>query len=485
MSSSKVEQHPASPSPPKKSTRSQSPRAKERRRLQNRIAQRNHRRKLKERAAGTDESASPEERLSRSCSASSDTSSRHSSPRDSGAMESTFLAEYMLTGDSSAWANLDLALVYPMPSTMDAAASAFDPACFMSLAPECTCNGVTGPCAHHLDDFQERFVNMMAAPLPPPPHPPLAPSPSLAPVPAAPDDPMFMQPMSFEAAGGNELYDLPVSRGPHPSQHGRTLSRHSRSRSQSVQQARRRKRSATMALPLSQIAASVTPSHSPEVARAASSPALSPIDAEAANASAANSVRFKAVLDFVRNAGFQDFDSMVTSYYTTQFEKNSLADVSQRASRGRRLHKLLHDLHESSNRWSKWESRGFKDSVMQSARRICVAEMDKVAQDHPREQERYPVPAFDGLGNDNESVMSTDKDRNAGLSSLGLSASSHLTVPDDMETLQDEAPNVWSILTEMAGPDGLQCDQVSQSVLESLVQARRSQKTKLNPFVGT
>ena len=48
------------------------------------------------------------------------------------------------------------------------------------------------------------------------------------------------------------------------------------------------------------------------------------------------------------------------------------------------------------------------------------------------------------------------------------------TMPENVEAaVQDEAPNLWSLFTELAGPQGLYCDRVSQGVLALLINGRR------------
>ncbi|KAL8764129.1 MAG: hypothetical protein Q9184_000271 [Pyrenodesmia sp. 2 TL-2023] len=101
---------------------------------------------------------------------------------------------------------------------------------------------------------------------------------------------------------------------------------------------------------------------------------------DANDAQATSTARFNTILEAVRAAGFPDFDHMVTAYYTTSFEKSSIPDMAQRASRGRRLAKVVKDVHESSKRWPRWEARGFRESTMENAKAICVNEIEKVAQ---------------------------------------------------------------------------------------------------------
>ena len=60
---------------------------------------------------------------------------------------------------------------------------------------------------------------------------------------------------------------------------------------------------------------------------------------------------------------------MVAAYYTSSFEKSSVPAMAQRASRSRRLAKMLREMHESSERWPSWEARGFRESALESARK--------------------------------------------------------------------------------------------------------------------
>lgn len=97
-----------------------------------------------------------------------------------------------------------------------------------------------------------------------------------------------------------------------------------------------------------------------------------------------DTTRFNTILEAVRAAGFPEFDSMVTAYYTTAFEKSSIPDMAQRASRGRRLTKVVKDVHESSKRWPRWEARGFRESTMESASTSCFACPSKFSLPGPR-----------------------------------------------------------------------------------------------------
>ena len=92
-------------------------------------------------------------------------------------------------------------------------------------------------------------------------------------------------------------------------------------------------------------------------------------------ASETDTARFKTILESVNAAGFADFDRMVAAYYTTSFDKGSVPEMAQRASRGRRLGKVVKDVHKSSRRWPRWEARGFRESAMESASKFACLDI--------------------------------------------------------------------------------------------------------------
>jgi hypothetical protein len=73
--------------------------------------------------------------------------------------------------------------------------------------------------------------------------------------------------------------------------------------------------------------------------------------------------RLGIVFEAMRNAGFQDFDTMAVAYYTAHLEKSSVPAMLQCASRSRRLKPMLQELQENSRKWPRWESRGLHESI--------------------------------------------------------------------------------------------------------------------------
>lgn len=150
---------------------------------------------------------------------------------------------------------------------------------------------------------------------------------------------------------------------------------------------------------------------------------------------------------------------MVAVYYTATFERNSLAEISQRASRRRRLLKLVQSLYESSNHWSKWESRGLRDSIMKDARElsynsqnipgaapdisvvesIYIDELESVTKDHALSPRRSSMNTPEKSWRCHNDTTSSERD--AGHRRLGPSLLSSLAaLTNDTDTLfQDEA----------------------------------------------
>jgi hypothetical protein len=267
----------------------------------------------------------------------------------------------------------------------------------------------------------------------------------------------------------------------------------------------------------------------------------SPGDAANLAASATNTSRFKAILTFVRAAGFADFDSMVTSYYTSTFQKNSVAELAQRSSRGRKIANVLESLQKSSSKWTVWESRGYREKTVESAQGIYTQELDHVIRKARRRQQHHQ----NGM-QASQDVMMYDGELNSEASSasgLGLgSISSVGAVPEEMQRVfQDnvshpvflgaqvasphlslillgsdpfalqhvvsssvslllcfssllfsntlgsplpclpvltwtvmQLPNLWALLTELAGTNNMHCDRVALASLLLLYNARQN-----------
>ena len=85
--------------------------------------------------------------------------------------------------------------------------------------------------------------------------------------------------------------------------------------------------------------------------------------------------RLEYVLQCAHNVGFENFDSMMSKYYTTDFEHNSGISNEQCLSRNRRLPGVLAELRKHSKNWTMWERQGYLQEILKTAQDIYVAEI--------------------------------------------------------------------------------------------------------------
>ena len=90
--------------------------------------------------------------------------------------------------------------------------------------------------------------------------------------------------------------------------------------------------------------------------------------------------RFGYVLDQAREVGFDNFDALVSTYYTADFRNSPDLSNEQRLSRMRRLPDLLAAVRDSSTRWTQRERQGYQDEILKSGENILSAECSKFSQ---------------------------------------------------------------------------------------------------------
>ncbi|GAP88119.2 putative transcriptional regulator [Rosellinia necatrix] len=88
--------------------------------------------------------------------------------------------------------------------------------------------------------------------------------------------------------------------------------------------------------------------------------------------------RFEYVLGHAQRAGFDSFDSMALHYYARNFHPNSALSLEQRLSRTRRVPELLAELRKQSETWGTWQRRGYQDEIVKAAEEICAAECNEL-----------------------------------------------------------------------------------------------------------
>ncbi|KAF2970438.1 hypothetical protein GQX73_g3100 [Xylaria multiplex] len=101
--------------------------------------------------------------------------------------------------------------------------------------------------------------------------------------------------------------------------------------------------------------------------------------------------QFEYVLGCAQRVGFDSFDTMALHYYTRNFHPASALALEQRLSRNRRLPELLAELRKQSTTWNPWQRRGYQDEILKAAEEICAIEYSGFHK-------------ADGNGSENESV---------------------------------------------------------------------------------
>ncbi|KAI0430088.1 hypothetical protein F5Y09DRAFT_356278 [Xylaria sp. FL1042] len=87
--------------------------------------------------------------------------------------------------------------------------------------------------------------------------------------------------------------------------------------------------------------------------------------------------QFEYVLNCAQHAGFDSFDTMALHYYTRNFHPGSALALEQRLSRNRRLPELLAELRKQSTTWSELQRRGYQDEALKAAEEICTMELNQ------------------------------------------------------------------------------------------------------------
>ncbi|KAF5592500.1 Basic-leucine zipper (bZIP) transcription factor [Fusarium pseudocircinatum] len=84
--------------------------------------------------------------------------------------------------------------------------------------------------------------------------------------------------------------------------------------------------------------------------------------------------RFQNIMECVGTMGFESFDDLVTSYYADEFEEASKLFHEQRFSRIRRLPGVFAEILEGSRRWEPSERRGLGEEVLKEAEAVLMLE---------------------------------------------------------------------------------------------------------------
>ncbi|CAI6338800.1 unnamed protein product [Periconia digitata] len=417
--------------PPKKSGRSTSPRAVEARRLQNRLAQRNHRRRLRE--SNQESESIPQDAENESMSSDghphhhqpthsrseSDLSLEHHPPLipDYSLAESIPGGPQSISGTSTSAISLlahdsqgtdDLSL-QQMNANMAQSQSTF-------MAHNCGCNGITGPCAAHVEMiWAQSSVSTSSS----------SQGQNFSRPPSRPDPPKSSNESSppFPHTGSGNLDNVAL----HP----------------------------TFINEFSTNIANSAVSTNDLWSNTKNTPAVTE-----------ETRRFEMVLEMVRTAGFQDLESMMGAYYTSQFEQDSLPAMAQSTSRSRRLKSLLKEISDSSTSWPRWQSRGFYEVVANMTASICTDEMDQIGGSNPYMS--HPTTSHDDLRRMIIALERLVKDTEA-------HKLHHHKQMGVMEAIPDTMPHLWALLTETAGGSSVYCERIIKAVLLILLHARNAE----------
>lgn len=84
--------------------------------------------------------------------------------------------------------------------------------------------------------------------------------------------------------------------------------------------------------------------------------------------------RLESLLERVEDAGFENFDSLVTAYYSLTFPESSPLYIEQSLSRERRLSRVIWEIFRSSSQWAVREREGFNEEITKISESILITE---------------------------------------------------------------------------------------------------------------
>lgn len=142
--------------------------------------------------------------------------------------------------------------------------------------------------------------------------------------------------------------------------------------------------------------------------------------------------RLEYVLSCTRAAGFESFDALVTAYYNGNFEDSSPLAIEQRLSRNRGLPSVVADVFRDARRWSDWERRGFDEELLKTTESMLVSE---------GEDSRSSLESI-------LSLLSAPQNGSGGGGGdgSGTSMSQAQATLAMKKVMQNELPNLWALM---------------------------------------
>ncbi|UPX18774.1 uncharacterized protein EKO05_0009065 [Ascochyta rabiei] len=159
--------------------------------------------------------------------------------------------------------------------------------------------------------------------------------------------------------------------------------------------------------------------------------------------------RIGHVLHAADGMGFENFDVVITDYYTAKFRKGSLPFYAQSASRSRRLRQFLIDLHESSKTWTGKEAQGYHEERVLAMERSYEEEFQQLAETGLCSNEvEIRKRAFVGTMINQLFEDETTKD----------------IWKRDRQYLREQVPGIWSLLSNLARNLNVSDNDISQAI---------------------
>ncbi|KAL7970677.1 hypothetical protein HDV63DRAFT_374260 [Trichoderma sp. SZMC 28014] len=132
--------------------------------------------------------------------------------------------------------------------------------------------------------------------------------------------------------------------------------------------------------------------------------------------------RMEGIMEKVRAAGFESFDALVSAYYCGNFGESSPLANEQRLSRNRRLPKVIDSVFQATAQWSAWERRGFQEEIFKTAE--CMLKSEAVNAHSPLMAKITPLLDLPDITNP---------------------ASNAEALVELRRSIQDELPNSWAL----------------------------------------
>ncbi|OQD67741.1 hypothetical protein PENPOL_c003G03344 [Penicillium polonicum] len=153
--------------------------------------------------------------------------------------------------------------------------------------------------------------------------------------------------------------------------------------------------------------------------------------------------RVEFLLECANRVGFTKFDTAISHYYTAEFSQSSIAFNAQRVSRKRHLPEVLALIREKANSWSLWEAQGYRDETLKSSEQFLL------------EEYRHANSLGDGQ------IFQHIRRK-----SLGHKQSpSEDLISDVNKTLQAKLPNLWSLVTAITSDTRMLCQKDQTCVI--------------------